>query len=142
MTDAGHDHLSAIAVALANAVANASNTLTGDAGHDRLTGTAEAHAGFAVAGSNALDGGAGADTLLAEIIGFGSSELSGGPGDDHLSVIGGGENLLDGGPGRDRSQGGAGEDAFAITDDADTLFVEGDGAAATGGDMTTEVMVA
>ena len=69
MTDAGHDHLSAIAVALANAVANASNTLTGEAGHDRLSGTAEAHAGFAVAGSNALDGGAGADTLLAEIIG-------------------------------------------------------------------------
>ena len=152
--------------------------------------------------SNSLRGGSGADGLLAEIIGFGSSELFGGAGNDRLTVIGGDGNLLDGSAGRDRYQGGAGDDVFvidaddllgagtvldgaggedtlrpgfeltaiadrglgniervdltdgapgrltlsfedvlAVTDDADTLFVEGDGAAETGGDADAAFLV-
>jgi hypothetical protein len=75
--------------------------------------------------------------LLAEIIGFGSSELAGGTGNDRLSVSGGDGNLLDGGPGRDRFQGGAGDDAFVI--DGDDL--SGSGTWLDGADGEDTVLV-
>jgi hypothetical protein len=101
----------------------AANALDGGPGDDRLTAAAEAQGDPEARASNLLEGGTGSDILLAEIVDLGSSDLLGGPGDDHLTVVGGNDNLLDGGPGRDRYQGGGGDDRFAI--DAEDLLGSG-----------------
>lgn len=63
---------------------------------------------------NRLDGGNGNDTLVATVAteGVGTSFLSGGGGNDALTVIGGTDNHLDGGTGRDTLTGGSGDDTF------------------------------
>jgi Ca2+-binding RTX toxin-like protein len=90
------------------------NTLDGGIGNDHLEASisvSPSHTGTEAV-ENRLDGGAGNDVLVATIVGgtAGSSFLTGGNGNDQLTVVGGSGNVLNGGEGRDSLTGGAGDD--------------------------------
>ena len=106
----------------------ASNTLLGGAGNDRLSARLEigADGGTAV---NTLRGDGGDDVLFASIkvaSGWGEngavrSDLSGGLGDDRLTVKGGVDNVLTGNQGDDTLIGGGGADRLVGGQGADYL---------------------
>ncbi len=113
----GNDTLNATLVVAPDASqspdSTAANWLSGGNGDDQLTAYAE----FALQLpanllSNHLDGGNGKDVLTATIAANsqGTSFLSGGAGDDVLTVFGGTNNELHGGSGRDTLVSGVGDD--------------------------------
>jgi choice-of-anchor C domain-containing protein len=121
--DGGNDTLSTRLVGNGGGGSKGSNVLNGGAGNDRL----EAYLSMTFSNpdvplaTNMLDGGSGNDTLIATVIGEGTSSLTGGSGNDHLTVIGGTRNVLDGGRGDDIMTGGLGLDTFVMSKGEDVV---------------------
>jgi Ca2+-binding RTX toxin-like protein len=110
----------------------ATNTLAGGAGDDHLTATLKLESGYETTVRNFLSGDAGDDVLRATIkVSPGSDEitarsvLSGGEGDDRLTVVGGDHNRLFGNQGDDTLIGGKGDDRLIGGQGAD--FLKGNG---------------
>lgn len=100
---------------------NVSNILNGGSGNDRLEASLSVkNESYSIDdgshAENRLNGGIGNDTLVATVVSgsgyVGASFLSGGSGNDRLTVFGGSGNVLNGGAGRDTLIGGTGDDHF------------------------------
>ena len=99
--------------------------LTGSAGDETLLGRAGDDEVLGGGGEDYLKGGPGADDLVG---GGEDDHLNGEAGDDHLDG-GTGDDALGGSSGGDEITGGTGDDRVTGGLGADTLHVEGDGAA-------------
>jgi len=101
----------------------ARNELNGGSGDDQITAVAKiidrpGSLGFTPSiAANFISGGDGNDTIVGEIAAdsdSGSSRLSGGDGEDHVTAIGGEDNVLDGDRGNDVLTGSANADTFVL----------------------------
>ena len=124
---AGDDRLTATA-RIGDAESTAENRLFGESGADRLTARLEIGTDYDATGLNILSGGGGADRLRAIVETLpesfnvaARSELSGGDGDDRLSVSGGEGNILRGDRGNDTLLGSNGHDVLNGGQGADLL---------------------
>ncbi|WP_143006213.1 Ig-like domain-containing protein [Limimonas halophila] len=128
-----------------NSFGTVENTLRGGDGDDEMRATGEVVRGSQPEGTveNDLAGGDGNDILTATVVQAeeGRSVLSGGAGNDELTVNGGDANELDGGRGQDTLIGGSGDDRLDGGKDDDTLVLSAGADTLIGGAGTDTVEV-